>query len=70
MNTVAWCDAMDAEGKRDAMGYSFSSWKVAVRMPDGKAARDTHGRQVFQTQAESKAQQQRPVPTGQTLSLF
>lgn len=62
---------MDAAGKRDAMGYPFSTWDVAVRLPDGTAARDQHGRQIFETQAEFKARHQaHPVATGQTLSLF
>ena len=68
---IEWSEAMDAAGKRDAMGYPFTSWLVAIRDEDGKAVRDAHGRQIFETQASFKARQQpRTVPTGQTLSLF
>ena len=68
---VDWSEAMDAAGKRDAMGHPFTSWLVAVCDDIGKPMRDEHQRQIFETQGEFKArQQQRPVPTGQTLSLF
>lgn len=68
---VEWSEAMDAAGKRDAMGYQFTSWLVAVCDDMGKPMRDKDQRQIFETQAEFKArQQQRPVPIGQTLSLF
>lgn len=68
---IEWAEAMDAAGKRDAMGYPFTNWQVAVRLDDGKAARDVHQHQIFETQAEFKLrQQQRTAPAGQTLSLF
>lgn len=68
---IEWSEAMEAAGKRDAMGYPFTSWKVAVYQADGKAARDARGHQIFVTQTEWKAQHQpHAVPTGQTLSLF
>lgn len=68
---IEWAEAMEAAGKRDAMGHPFTSWLVALRHDDGKAVRDANGRQIFETQASFKARQQpRTVPTGQTLSLF
>lgn len=68
---IAWCEAMDAAGKHDAMGFPFTTWRVAVQWPDGKAARDQLGRQIFETQADFTARQlQRPVPAGQTMGLF
>jgi hypothetical protein len=68
---VEWCEAMDAAGKRDAMGYPFTSWLVAVCNDAGEPIRDEHQRKIFETQAAFKARlQQRAVPTGQTLSLF
>lgn len=68
---IDWCEAMDAAGKRDAMGYPFTSWLVARRDDDDKAVRDAHGRQLFETQASFKARQQPcAAHVGQTLSLF
>ena len=68
---IRWCEDMDAAGKRDGMGYAFSSWLVAVCDDAGEPMRDEHQRQIFETQAAFKARQlQRAVPTGQTLSLF
>lgn len=70
---VAWSEAQDAAGKRDAMGHPFTSWLVARYLPEGRAMRDQHGAQVFETQAEFKARQACTAPAvtiGQTLELF
>jgi len=70
---IAWADAQDAAGKRDAMGHPFTSWLVARYLPDGRAMRDPLGAQVFETQAEFKARQHIDQPAcqpGQTMDLF
>lgn len=70
---VAWAEAQEAAGKRDAMGFPFTSWLLARHLPDGRAMRDQLGHQVFETQAEFKARQACPAPAvalGQTLELF
>ena len=70
---IAWADAQDAAGKRDAMGHPFTSWLVARYLPDGRAMRDVHGAQVFETQAAFKARQHVEQPAclpGQTMDLF
>lgn len=70
---VAWSEAQDAAGKRDAMGQPFTAWLLARYHPDGGAMRDAHGHQVFETQAEFKARQActaQTVAIGQTLELF
>lgn len=75
---VAWAEAQDAAGKRDAMGFPFTSWLLARRHPDGRAMRDQAGRQMFETQADFKARQpdllgQSDTSTlaiGQTMELF
>ena len=70
---VAWSEAQDAAGKRDAMGRPWASWLLARYQPDGRAMRDQSGAQVFETQAEFKARQANQataVPVGQTLDLF
>lgn len=72
-DTVAWSEAQDAAGKRDAMGHLFTSWLLARYLPDGRAMRDQLGAQVFETQAEFKARQACPAPAvalGQTMDLF
>lgn len=66
---VAWCEAMDAAGKHDAMGQPWTTWKVATYLPNGDVARDSHRRQIFETQTEFKARQH-TIPTGQTFDLF
>ncbi len=70
---VAWSEAQDAAGKRDAMSHPFTSWLLARYQPDGRAMRDAHGHQVFETQAEHKARTasaDAAIPIGQTLELF
>jgi hypothetical protein len=66
---VTWSEAQDAAGRTDAMGGRWTDWKLAVRNPDGTCARDQHGHQTFETQAQFKA---RPVvvPVGRNLELF
>ena len=49
---IAWAQQQDAAGKTDAMGWSWTSWKVARYNHDGTAMRDEHGHQVFETQGE------------------
>ena len=74
---IAWAESQDAIGNTDAMGYPFTSWKVARYAPDGGALRDSQGRQVFATQAEFKARVVSAVPIatnlpirGETMDLF
>lgn len=65
---ITWSEQQDAEGRKDAMGYSWTSWLLAVRNPDGTCARDASGHQLFQTQSEYKRQHATRV--GQTMELF
>lgn len=73
---IAWSEAQDAAGKRDAMGKPFTSWLLGRYQPDGRAMRDQLGAQVFESQAEFKARQ--PATTdqppkqaiGQNMELF
>lgn len=65
---IAWSERQEAAGVKDAMGFSFTSWLVAVKGPDGIPARDRDGHQVFQTQSEYK--RLRATPVGQTMELF
>lgn len=70
---VAWSEAQEAAGKRDAMGHPFTSWLLPRYHPDGRAMRDKLGHQVFETQAEFKARQacaEPAVAIGQTMELF
>lgn len=70
---VAWAEQQESDGKRDAMGYSFTSWSVARYLPDGRAMRDEYEHQVFESQAEFKARYAAitlAVPVGQTMDLF
>jgi hypothetical protein len=60
---VDWAEAQDATGVRDAMGQPFTSWLLARYQPDGRALRDAHGRQVFETQAEFKARRVNDLET-------
>jgi hypothetical protein len=72
-DTIAWAEAQDAAGKRDAMGQPFTSWLLARYQPDGRVMRDQLGHQVFETQAEFKARQACAAPVvahGQTMDLF
>ena len=64
-----WAEQQDAAGIPDAMGHPWTSWRLAVRRPDGSVARDAAGHQIYETQADYKARQQ-AVPIGQTLELF
>lgn len=55
--TIAWAKEQDAAGKKDAFGYSFTSWLIARRHPDGTVMRDEKGDQVFETHAEYESRQ-------------
>lgn len=66
---TAWAEQQEAAGIKDAMGCSWTTWKVAVRNPDGSVARDADHHQIYETQAEYKARM-RAVPIGQTMELF
>lgn len=66
---IAWAEQQEAAGIKDPMGMSWTNWLVSVRNPDGTAARDANGHQIFETQASYKARQ-RTVPIGQTMELF
>ena len=66
---IAWAEAMDAEGKMDAFGNSYSTYQIAVMAADGSCKRDQRGYQIYETQAEYKARM-RAIPIGQTLELF
>jgi hypothetical protein len=64
---------MDTAGQLDAMGYPFTTWLLARRAPDGRAMRDAHGHQLFETHAEHLARQAAPTnqpAIGQNLDLF
>jgi hypothetical protein len=65
---IEWSEQQDAAGVKDAMGYPWTSWLLALRKPDGTYARDAVGHQVFQTQSEYKRLHATRV--GQTMSLF
>lgn len=69
---IAWAKEQDAAGKKDAFGYSFTSWLIARRHPDGTVMRDENDDQVFETQAEYESRQVKPHCTaiGQTMDLF
>lgn len=66
---IAWAEQQETAGIKDAMGMPWTDWLLSVRNPDGSAARDADGRQIFETQASYKARQ-RAVPIGQTMELF
>lgn len=66
---VAWAEAMEAQGRRDAFGFPFTSGFVAVENPDGTHKRDQRGHQIFETFTEHKARL-RTVPVGKNLELF
>lgn len=65
---ITWSEQQDAAGVKDAMGYSFTSWLLAVKHPDGTLVRDKENHQVMQTQSQYKALNAARV--GQTLELF
>lgn len=70
---LAWAEAQDAAGLRDAMGQPFTSWLIARYGADGRALRDRNGAQIFETHAEAKARIAPAitlVPVGKTLDLF
>lgn len=72
---IAWAEAQEAAGKRDAMGGSFTAWQVSIVDGEGRAVRDEHGRQVFESQAACKARYQhaampRAHAVGENLELF
>lgn len=66
---VAFAEQQDATGQKDAMGFSWATWLLAIRRPDGEVARDTADHQIFETQADYKTRI-RVIPVGQTLELF
>jgi hypothetical protein len=66
---TAWAEQQEAAGIKDAMGYPWTDWMLAVRNPDGTVARDSECHQIYETQAEYKARR-RAIPIGQTLELF
>ena len=66
---VARADRLETEGIKDAMGWSWTTWLLAIRKPDGSLARDAQGHQIYETQAEYKARM-RAIPIGQTMELF
>lgn len=49
---IKWAQQQESAGRRDPMGYPWTSWLVARRNLDGTVMRDQHNRQVFETQAE------------------
>lgn len=49
---ITWAQQQDQAGRRDPMGYRWTSWLVARRNSDGSPMRDEHNRQVFESQAE------------------
>ena len=55
---IAWGEAMDEAGIKDAMGFPWSSWKVAKMNTDGSLARDKHHHQIFITKDEWRAASQ------------
>jgi len=65
---ITWSEQQEAAGRKDAMGYPFTSWLLAVIHPNGTMVRDKSGRQVFQTQSEYKRLHATRV--GQTMELF
>lgn len=65
---IARAERLEAAGIKDAMGWPWTSWLLAVRLPDGALARDSVGHQIYETQAEYRARTS--VPIGQTLELF
>lgn len=65
---IAMAEQNETAGIKDAMGWSWTSWMLAVRRPDGAVARDSQGHQIYETQAEYRARNS--VPVGQTLELF
>ena len=65
---AAWAAQQDAADIKDAMGWPWTSWLLAVRRPDGSLTRNAAGHQIYETQAEYKARTS--VPVGQTLELF
>ena len=66
---VEWAESMEAQGRRDAFGFPFTSGLVAVENPDGTCKRDQHGRQIFESFAAHKARFS-AVPVGNNLELF
>lgn len=65
---IVWSEQQDAAGVKDAMGFPFTSWLIAVKKPDGTLVRDRDHHQVFQTQSEYKRLHATRV--GQTMELF
>lgn len=59
--TIRWAREMEAQGRKDAMGGSFTDWLVARHDEEGNALRDANGRQIFETQAEWLARNGAPI---------
>ena len=66
---IAWAESMDAAGKMDALGNSYTTYQIAVMNLDGTCKRGPDGHQIYETQADYKARI-RAIPFGQTLELF
>lgn len=66
---ITWAEQQDADGQKDAMGFSWTTWLLAIRNPDDSLARDASDHQIFETQADYKMRM-RAIPIGQTLELF
>jgi hypothetical protein len=66
---IVWAEQQETSGVKDPMGFSWTTWKLAIYQPDGSVARDQNQHQIYETQAEYKART-RSVPIGQTLELF
>ena len=66
---IAWAEAMDEDGVKDAFGHSYTTYQIAVMEPDGSCKRGPDLFQIYETQAEYKARV-RAIPVGQTLELF
>ena len=65
---ITWSEKQDAAGAKDAMGFPFTSWLLAVKHPGGTMVRDKNGHQVMQTQSQYKTIHTASV--GQTMELF
>ena len=66
---IARAERLEAAGIKDAMGWSWTTWLLAIHNPDGSVSRDAAGHQIYETQTEYKARM-RAVPIGQNMELF
>lgn len=65
----AWAEQQDAAGIKDAMGWSFISWLIAIYQPDGQPAINAKGHMIYETQNKFKAGRIAP-DSGKNLELF